>query len=130
VPDRSRPEVNRPNTNLLLKNASATFVRAERTDLQPIHNYLLCDFVVMLTVSFVYPSKVVHGRQLAVPKLCKSLQHMCNCNNWNCVFQAKMYNAKYRDLEANEVSFVVEGAIFGIADADLPIHYSTFMGLR
>jgi len=26
--------------------------------------------------------------------------------------------------------FVVESAIFGIADPDLPIHYATFMGLR
>jgi len=28
------------------------------------------------------------------------------------------------------VKFVVEGAIFGIADPDLPVHYATFMGLR
>jgi len=26
--------------------------------------------------------------------------------------------------------YVVESAIFGIADPDLPIHYATFMGLE
>ena len=26
--------------------------------------------------------------------------------------------------------YVVESAIFGIADPDLPIHYATFMGLQ
>jgi len=26
--------------------------------------------------------------------------------------------------------FLVENVIFGIADADLPIYYATFMGLR
>ena len=26
--------------------------------------------------------------------------------------------------------YVVESAIFGIADSDLPIHYATFMGLQ
>jgi len=26
--------------------------------------------------------------------------------------------------------YVVESAIFGIADPDLPIHYDTFMGLQ
>ena len=28
------------------------------------------------------------------------------------------------------LKYVVEGAIFGIADPDLPIHYATFMGLQ
>ena len=28
------------------------------------------------------------------------------------------------------VKFVVESAIFGIADPDLPIHFATFMGVR
>jgi len=36
VPDRSRPEVDRTSHELLLRNSGATFVRAERTYLQPI----------------------------------------------------------------------------------------------
>ena len=42
-------------------------------------------------------------------------------------------NAKFRDLgdDGDRGSkHVVESAIFGIADPDLPIHYATFMGLQ
>jgi len=42
-------------------------------------------------------------------------------------------NAKFMDLGDNgdrESKYVVEGAIFWIADPDLPIHYATFMGLQ
>ena len=41
-------------------------------------------------------------------------------------------NAKFGDLGANgDVGRnVVESAIFGVADPDLPIHYATFMGLQ
>jgi len=42
-------------------------------------------------------------------------------------------NAKFGDLGDNGDSgskYVVESAIFGIADPDLPIHYATFMGLQ
>jgi len=42
-------------------------------------------------------------------------------------------NAKFGDLGDNgdRVSkYVVENAIFGIANPDLPIHYATFMGLQ
>jgi len=42
-------------------------------------------------------------------------------------------NAKFGDLGDNgdRVSkYVVESAIFGIADPDMPIHNATFMGLQ
>jgi len=42
-------------------------------------------------------------------------------------------NAKFGDFGDNGdrgSKCVVESAIFGIADPDLPIHYATFMGLR
>ena len=42
-------------------------------------------------------------------------------------------NAKFWDLGDNGdrgSKYVVESAIFGIADPDLPIHYATFMGLQ
>ena len=44
-----------------------------------------------------------------------------------------IYNAKFGDLGDNGdrgSKYVVESAIFGIADPDLPIHYATFMGLQ
>jgi len=42
-------------------------------------------------------------------------------------------NPKFGDLGDNgyrRSKYVVESAIFGIADPDLPIHYATFMGLQ
>jgi len=42
-------------------------------------------------------------------------------------------NAKFGDLGDNShrgSKYVVESAIFGIADPDLLIHYATFMGLQ
>jgi len=42
-------------------------------------------------------------------------------------------NAKFGDLRDNGnwgSKYVVESAIFGIADPDLPIHYAIFMGLQ
>jgi len=42
-------------------------------------------------------------------------------------------NAKFGDLRDNGdrgSKYVVESAIFGIADPDLPIHYATFTGLQ
>jgi len=42
-------------------------------------------------------------------------------------------NVKFGDLGNNGdrgSKYVVESAIFGIADLDLPIHYATFMGLQ
>ena len=42
-------------------------------------------------------------------------------------------NAKFGDLGDNGdrgSKYVVESAIFGIADPDLPVHYATFMGLQ
>ena len=33
-------------------------------------------------------------------------------------------------IETGGSKYVVESAIFGIADPDLPIHYATFMGLQ
>ena len=42
-------------------------------------------------------------------------------------------NAKFGDLGDNGdrgSKYVVESAIFGIADPDFPVHYATFMGLQ
>ena len=66
----------------------------------------------------------------------KSFSTMCFYDDGNSVFRAKkttICNAKFRDLgdDGDRGSkFVVKGAIFGIADLDLPIHYATFMGLQ
>jgi len=51
------------------------------------------------------------------------------------VFRAKttICNAKFGDLRDNGdrgSKYVVESAIFGIADPDLLIHYATVMGLQ
>ena len=49
-----------------------------------------------------------------------------------CFEQKNYCNAKF-DLGDNGdrgSKYVVESAIFGIADPDLPIHYATFMGLQ
>ena len=56
-------------------------------------------------------------------------------DNGNCVSSKKAYicNAKFGDLGDNGdrgSKYVVESAIFGIADPDLPIHYAAFMGLQ
>ena len=60
---------------------------------------------------------------------------MCIYDDGNSVFRAKttICNAKFGDLADNGdrgSKYVVESAIFGIADPDLPIHYATFMGLQ
>jgi len=60
---------------------------------------------------------------------------MCIYDDGNSVFQGKttIRNAKFGDLGDNVdrgSKYVVESAIFGIADHDLPIHYATFMGLQ
>jgi len=49
------------------------------------------------------------------------------------VFRGKttIFNAKFGDLEDNGdrgSKYVVESAIFGIADLDFPIHYATLWG--
>jgi len=51
------------------------------------------------------------------------------------VFRGKttICNEKFGDLGDNgdrESKYMVESAIFGMADFDLPIHYATFMGLQ
>jgi len=47
----------------------------------------------------------------------------------HCIFSACCLMAN-KDLYKERVSkYVVESAIFGIADPDLSIHYATFMGL-
>ena len=60
---------------------------------------------------------------------------MCIYDDRNSVFRAKttICNAKFGDLRDNGdrgSKYVVESAIFGIADPDLPIHHATFMGLQ
>ena len=54
---------------------------------------------------------------------------MCMCDDGNSVFQAKKLLFVMQNLETG-VKYVVESAIFAIADPDLPIHYATFMGVQ
>jgi len=47
--------------------------------------------------------------------------------------KSNICTAKFGNLGANggtESKFLVKNVIFGIVDPDLPIHYTTFMGLR
>ena len=79
--------------------------------------------------------KVVFGKLLPVPKLCKKISTMCIYDDGNGVFRGKTTscNAKFGDLGDNRdrgSKYVVGSAIFGIADPDLHIHYATFMGLQ
>jgi len=61
---------------------------------------------------------------------------MCIYDDGNSVFWRKkttICNAKFGDLGDNGdrgSKYVVESAIFGIADPDLPIHYATFIRLK
>jgi len=48
-------------------------------------------------------------------------------------YAEKIRNAKFGDLGDNGdrgSKYVVESAISGIADLDLPMHYANFMGLQ
>jgi len=77
--------------------------------------------------------KVVFGKLLPVQKLCKKkFSTMCIYDDGNSVFRALflMQNFRIWGLMGQGVKFVVESAIFGIADPDLPIHFATFMGVR
>ena len=80
--------------------------------------------------------KVVFGKLLPVPKLCKNILAQCASMMMGIVcFEQKttICNAKNGDLGDNGdrgSKYVVKSAIFGIADPDLPIHYATFMGLQ
>jgi len=80
--------------------------------------------------------KVVFGKLLPVPKLCKKFLAQCASMMTGTVcFEEKttICNAKFGDLgDKGDMGskYVVESAIFGIADPDLPIHYATFMGLQ
>jgi len=50
-----------------------------------------------------------------------------------CFEEKTISNAKFGDLGNNGdrgSKYVVESAIFGIVDPDLPIHCATFMGLQ
>jgi len=63
---------------------------------------------------------------------------MCICDDGNSVFRAKKLLFVMQNLGIWGImgtggggsKYVVESAIFGIADADLLIHYATFMGLQ
>ena len=61
---------------------------------------------------------------------------MCIYDDGNSVFRGKkllfvMQNLGiWEIIETGGSKYVVESAIFGIADPDLPIHYATFMGLQ
>jgi len=80
--------------------------------------------------------KVVFGKLLSVPKLCKKNLAQCASKMTGTVcFEERttICNAKFGDLGDNShrgSKYVVESAIFGIADPDLLIHYATFMGLQ
>ena len=80
--------------------------------------------------------KVVFGKLLPVPKLCKNILAQCASTMTGTVcFEQKttICNAKFGDLGDNGdrgSKYVVESAIFGIADPDLSIHYATFMWLQ
>jgi len=69
------------------------------------------------------------------PSGVKKFQHMCMCDAFNSVFQAKKQHlcSKIGVFGANGVKgskFIVENVIFGIADPNLRIHYPTVMGIR
>ena len=58
---------------------------------------------------------------------------MCIYDDENSVLGAKKLLFVMQNLGDNGdrgSKYVVESAIFGIADPDLPIHYATFMGLQ
>jgi len=59
---------------------------------------------------------------------------MCIYDDGNVFRGKKLFcNAKFGDLGDNGdrgSKYVVESAIFGISNPDLPIHYTTFMGLQ
>jgi len=61
---------------------------------------------------------------------------MCIYDNGNSVFCVKKLLFVMQNLEIwgdngdSRSKYVVESAIFGIADPDLPIHHATFMGLQ
>ena len=79
--------------------------------------------------------KVVFGKLLPVPKLCKNLAQCASMMTGTVCFEEKttICNAQFGDLGDNGdrgSKYVIESAIFGIADHDLPIHYATFMGLQ
>ena len=80
--------------------------------------------------------KVVFGKLLPVPKLCKKFlaQYASMMTETVCFEQiTTICNAKFVDLGDNGdmgSNYVVESAIFGIADPDLPIHYATFIRLQ
>jgi len=78
--------------------------------------------------------KVVFGKLLPVPKLCKNVSTMCIYAVGKSVFRPKkttICNAKFEDLGNNGgrgSKYVVESAIFGIADPDLPITMQLLWG--
>jgi len=80
--------------------------------------------------------KVVFGKILPVPKLCKKSLAQCASMMMGTVcFEQKttICNAKFGDLGDNGdrgSKYVVKSAIFRIAHPDLPIHYATFIGLQ
>jgi len=80
--------------------------------------------------------KVVFGKLLPVPKLCKNILAQCASMMTGTVcFEQKttICNAKFGDLGDNGdrgSKYAVESAIFRVADPDLPLHYATFKGLQ
>jgi len=81
--------------------------------------------------------KIVFGKLLPVPKLCKKCLAQCaSMMTVKVCFEQKkllFVMQNFWDLGDNGdrgSKYVAESAIFGIADPDLHIHYATFMGLQ
>ena len=78
--------------------------------------------------------KVVFGKLLPVPKLCKNILAQCASMMTGTVcFEQKttICNAKFGDVGDNGdrgSKYVVKSDIVGIVNPDLPIHYATFIG--
>jgi len=77
--------------------------------------------------------KVAFGKLLPVPKLCKNVSTCASMMTGTmCFDQKKLFVTQnlriWGDNGGRGSKYVVESAIFGIADPDLPMQ--TFMGLQ
>ena len=70
------------------------------------------------------------GKLLLVPKVCKILAQCASMMTGTVCFEEKLFVMQNLGIMGTGSKYVVESAIFGIADPDLPIHYATFMGLQ
>jgi len=83
--------------------------------------------LLLLLVSYSpYPSCVKNGSSTCASMMTGTLQRVSSKNILIFVRE----NLGIWGLIGTGVKFLVESAILGIADSDLPIHYTTFMELR